>query len=133
MHFAEELSVRFRRDRRALAALALLDPTVITCAGNDLGYDDIFARPLDALGREGDCFVAMTTSGNSPNILRAIEMARRRRITTVALTGKGGGKLAGLCDVEIVVPSSDTARIQEAHKLIFHSLCVWIDEIADSI
>ena len=127
MHFAEELSVRYQKNRRALAAVALCDPTVLTCAGNDFGYERVFARQVEALGNPGDVFVAMTTSGNSPNILLAIEEARRRGVTTVAFLGKGGGKTKGLCDIELIVPSDSTARIQEAHKLLFHVICEWID------
>jgi D-sedoheptulose 7-phosphate isomerase len=127
MHFAEELVVRFVRNRRALAAIALCDPTMITCAGNDFGYDTVFARQVEALGNPGDVFVGMTTSGNSPNIIRAVEVARERQMTTVAFLGKDGGALRGRCDIELVVPSQSTARIQEAHKLLFHTLCTWVD------
>jgi D-sedoheptulose 7-phosphate isomerase len=130
MHFAEELVVRFNKDRPALAAIALLDPTAVTCVGNDLGYDHIFARQIDALGKPGDLFCGLTTSGNSVNIIRAMEMARRRGLKTCGFLGKDGGKLKGTLDVELIVPSKTTARVQEAHKLVFHSLCVWIDEIA---
>ena len=133
MHFAEELVVRFNKNRRALAALALLDPTAVTCAGNDMGFDQIFARQVDALGKPGDLFCGLTTSGNSPNIVGAMDFARGRGMVTCAFLGKDGGKLRGRCDVEILVPSNSTARIQETHKLIFHALCVWIDEVADGI
>jgi D-sedoheptulose 7-phosphate isomerase len=133
MHFAEELVVRFNKNRRALAALALLDPTAITCAGNDLGYDEVFARQVDALGKPGDLFVGLTTSGNSANIIRAVEVARSRGVRTCAFLGKDGGKLRGQVDLEIIVPSNTTARVQEVHKLIFHALCVWIDEVADTV
>ena len=131
MHFAEELVVRFHKDRAALAAIALCDPTALTCVGNDMGYDQIFARQVDALGKPGDLFVGITTSGNSPNIVLAVEMAKRRGLTTCAFLGKDGGKLHGKVDIELLVKSPTTARVQEAHKLAFHSLCVWIDEIAD--
>jgi D-sedoheptulose 7-phosphate isomerase len=133
MHFAEELVVRFKKDRRALAAMALLDPTVLTCVGNDMGYEPLFARQIDALGKPGDLFCGLTTSGNSPNIIRAFDMARQRGMKTFAFLGGKGGKIAGLCDGELLVPSATTARVQEVHKLAFHSLCVWIDEIADTI
>lgn len=133
MHFAEELSVRFHKNRRALAAISLTDASAMTCCGNDFGFDDIFARQVDALGKPGDVFVGLSTSGNSPNILRALDMARSRGVRTVALAGKGGGKLKGTCDVEIIVPSDTTARIQEVHKLLFHALCVWIDDVAETI
>src|SRR5688572_4552194 len=127
MHLAEELCVRFVKNRRALAAIALCDPTVITCAGNDLGYDRVFARQVEALGNPGDLLIVMTTSGNSENLLLAIEEARRRGMKTVAFLGKGGGKAKGMCDIELIVPSETTARIQEAHKLLFHVICEWID------
>lgn len=133
MHFAEELVVRFCRNRRALASMALLDSAMITCAGNDLGYDQIFARQLDALGRPEDVFVGITTSGNSANILLAMEAARERGMKTVSFLGKDGGKLKGRCDVEVLVPMAATHRVQEVHKLLFHALCVWIDEIAETI
>lgn len=131
MHFAEELVVRFAKNRRALAAIALADPTVITCAGNDFGYDTIFDRQIEALGRPGDLFVAMTTSGNSRNLVSAMRAAKARRLTTVSFTGKDGGAIKGLADIEMIVPSQNTARIQEIHKLIFHSLCQWIEERVD--
>ena len=131
MHFAEELAVRYQKDRRALAAVALCDPTVLTCAGNDFGYDRVFARQIEALGNPGDIFIGMSTSGNSPNILLAIEEARRRQMMTVAFLGKGGGKTKGLADLELIIPSDTTARVQEAHKLLFHVLCEWIDSKVD--
>jgi len=133
MHFAEELTVRFQKDRRALAALALLDPAALTCCGNDFGFDHIFARQIDALGKPGDLLVVISTSGSSPNILRAVEMARKVGVKTFLLSGKQGGQLAGVCDGQLIVPSQTTARIQEVHKLVFHSLCVWIDSIAHEI
>ena len=127
MHLAEELVVRFVKNRRALAAIALCDPTMITCAGNDFGYESIFARQVEALGNPGDLFIGMTTSGNSPNIARAVDAAKERQITTAAFLGRDGGALRGRCDIELLVPSATTARIQEAHKLLFHTLCTWID------
>lgn len=133
MHFAEELVVRFHKNRRALAALSLLDASTVTCAGNDLGYEQIFSRQVEALGKPGDVFVGLSTSGNSPNIVLAMEAARQIGMVTVAFTGKDGGRLRGACDVELLVPSPTTARVQEAHKLAFHALCVWIDEVADTI
>ena len=123
MHFAEELVVRYQKDRRGLAALALCDPTVLTCAGNDLGYEHVFARQIDAYGTPGDVFIAMTTSGNSPNLLRAIDLARERGLVTVGFLGKDGGRARGRCDIELLIPSPVTARVQEAHKLLYHALC----------
>jgi D-sedoheptulose 7-phosphate isomerase len=133
MHFAEELVVRFHKDRRALAAISLTDPTTLTCAGNDLGYDRVFSRQVEALGRPGDVFVGLSTSGSSRNILLAFDAARAAGMVTVAFIGKDGGRLKGTCDVELHVPSPTTARVQEVHKLAFHALCVWIDEVADQV
>ena len=127
MHFAEEIVVRYRKNRRAAAALALCDPTVLTCAGNDFGYDRVFERQVEALGNPGDVFVALTTSGNSANLLRAIDTAKAQGLVTVAFLGKDGGAARGRCDIELLVPSSSTARVQEAHELLFHALCEWID------
>lgn len=127
MHFAEELVVRFRKNRRALAAIALCDATVLSCAGNDFGYDSVFERQVEALGNPGDIFVAMTTSGNSTNLLRAIQLARSQGLFTVSFLGKGGGQARGLAHLDLIIPSDNTARIQEAHKLLFHTLCDWVD------
>jgi len=127
IHFAEELVVRFQKNRRALAALALCDSAVVTCAANDLGYEHVFARQVEAYGNPGDLFIAMTTSGNSINLLNAIHAARAQKLTTVSFLGKDGGQAKGLCDIEIIVPSPVTARIQEAHKIIYHSICEWVE------
>lgn len=131
MHLAEELTVRFDRDRRALAAISLTDATAVTCAANDLGYENVFSRQIEALGDAGDVFIAFSTSGNSPNILRALKVANDGALVTVAFLGKGGGKAKGLADIELLVPSDCTARIQEAHQLMFHVLCAWIDETVE--
>lgn len=131
MHFAEELVVRFARNRRGLAAIALTDPTVVTCCGNDFGYDRIFERQVEALGNPGDVLIVMTTSGNSENCLRAVQLAARQRLSTVAFLGRDGGRLRGACDLELLVASNNTARIQEVHKLLFHTLCAWIDQRVD--
>jgi D-sedoheptulose 7-phosphate isomerase len=131
MHFAEELVVRFRKNRRALAAIALTDPTVITCAGNDFCYEQIFERQVHALGRPGDLFIAMTTSGNSANLLLALKAARAGGLNTLSFLGKAGGQAKGLADIELIVPSDNTARIQEVHKLMFHALCERIDQQVD--
>lgn len=127
MHLAEELCVRFMKNRRALAAVALCDPTVITCAGNDFGFDEIFARQVDALGNAGDVLIVFSTSGNSPNILRAIEQAKSRGLVTAAMLGRDGGKARGLCDIELVVPAQTPHRIQEGHKVLYHTLCEWVE------
>lgn len=127
IHFAEEFVVRFAKNRRALAAIALLDGSVVTCAANDFGYEHVFERQIEALGNEGDVFVAMTTSGNSENLIRAIRLAKEKGLTTVSFLGKDGGKTKGMCDIELLVPSNVTWRIQEAHKLLYHTLCLWVE------
>jgi D-sedoheptulose 7-phosphate isomerase len=127
-HLAEELSVRFKKDRRALAAFALADASAITCCGNDYGYDRIFSRQVEALGNAGDILIVFTTSGNSESCIQAVNVAKNQGLTTVAFLGKDGGKLKGVCDIELIIPSSSTARIQEGHKILFHSLCEWIDQ-----
>lgn len=127
IHFAEELVVRFQKNRRALAALALCDSAIVTCAANDLGYENVFVRQIEAYGNQGDIFIAMTTSGNSANILKAIEAAREHQLLTVSFLGKDGGAARGMCDLELLVPSATTARVQEAHKILYHTLCEWIE------
>ncbi|GIW75472.1 MAG: phosphoheptose isomerase [Phycisphaerae bacterium] len=127
MHFAEELVVRYHRDRKALPALALLDPTTVTCAGNDMGFEHVFSRQIEALGKAGDVFIGITTSGNSPNILRALECARKIQLHTIGFLGKDGGKARSLCDIALVIPSPRTARVQEAHKMIYHAMCDYFD------
>lgn len=121
MHFAEEWTGRFRKDRAALPAIAFSDPSQLTCIANDFGFDEVFARSVEAYGKRGDLLVAITTSGGSPNILKAIEKARAQGITTVALLGKGGGKAASMVDIPIIVPLATTSdRIQELHIKILH-------------
>ena len=129
MHFAEELTGRFRDNRQAIAAISISDPTHISCTANDFGYDYIFSRYLEAIGQKGDTLLAISTSGNSPNILKACEIAKEKGIKIVALTGKDGGKLAQNCDIEIRAPKSDYAdRAQEIHIKIIHSLIHYIEE-----
>jgi D-sedoheptulose 7-phosphate isomerase len=121
MHFAEEWTGRFRGNRDALPAVAFSDPSQLTCIANDFGFDEVFARQVAALGKPGDVLVVMSTSGNSPNCLRAIEEAKKRGITTVGLLGKGGGKMKPLVDIPIVVPLATTSdRIQEIHIKVLH-------------
>lgn len=121
MHFAEEWTGRFRRDRAALPALAFSDPSQLTCIANDFGFEQVFARSVEAYGNEGDLLVALSTSGNSPNVKNAVEAARRKRITSVGLLGKGGGELRTLVDIPIVVPRAQTSdRIQEVHIKVLH-------------
>jgi D-sedoheptulose 7-phosphate isomerase len=127
-HIATELSIRFINNRRALAGLALTtDSSVLTACGNDLGFDQIFSRQLEAFGQSGDVALGISTSGNSPNIVRALETARQLGITAAAFAGKDGGKLRGLADPLIVVPCDETARIQEMHILLGHILCAEIE------
>jgi D-sedoheptulose 7-phosphate isomerase len=122
MHFVEEWTGRFRRDRRALPAISFSDPAQMSCIANDFGYDEVFARQVEAHGRPGDLLVMMSTSGNSPNLIRVAEEARLRGVTSVALLGRGGGKLLDRVDVPIVVPHATTAdRIQEIHIQILHA------------
>lgn len=127
IHLAEELMVRYQKPRKALAAIALLDGAALTCAGNDFGFDNIFSRQVEALGNRGDILVVFSTSGNSPNILRAIEQAKSQGLVTAAFLGRDGGKARGLCDIELIIQSDATARIQEAHQVLYHVLCEWID------
>lgn len=131
MHFAEELSGRYRDDRKALAAVSISDPSHISCVGNDLGFDQIFSRYIEALGQPGDVLLAISTSGNSGNVLKAIAAAKEKGIKVVGLTGKDGGKMSGLCDVEIRAPHSTYAdRAQEIHIKVIHAL---IDHIETSL
>lgn len=122
MHFAEELTGRFRQNRRPLGALALGDPSHVTCVSNDLGFDEIFSRQLDGLGRKEDLLVALTTSGNSKNILLGLEKAKEKMMRTVLLSGKNGGKTKGMADIEIIIPGKTSDRIQEMHMKIIHSV-----------
>ena len=128
-HLASEFTGRFINDRRPLAALALTtDSSALTCIANDYSFDDVFCRQVLGLGREGDCLIAISTSGNSRNVIRAAEAARGGGMHTVGLLGRDGGKLRDLCDVPIVVPSMSTARIQEAHSFIGHTLCALVEQ-----
>ena len=123
MHFAEEWTGRFREARPAQPAIAFSDPSQLTCIANDFGYNEVFSRLVEALGREGDLLVALSTSGNSKNVLRAVEAANQRGIATVGLLGKGGGALRDLVDIAIVVPHAQTSdRIQEVHIKILHGV-----------
>jgi len=123
-HLASELTGRFIKDRRPLAGIALsTDSSALTCIGNDYAFEEVFARQLTALARSGDGLVAISTSGNSANVIRAVEAARAAGVFVVGMLGRDGGKLAALCDVAIVVPHTITARIQEAHILVGHTLC----------
>ncbi|MEM9175676.1 MAG: SIS domain-containing protein, partial [Myxococcota bacterium] len=122
MHFTEELCGRFRETRPALGALAFSDPATLTCIANDFGFEEVFARQIEAQGRPGDVLVLLSTSGNSPNVVRAAQAARATGVETIGLLGRGGGNAATEIDVPIVVPWAKTAeRIQEAHLLILHT------------
>jgi D-sedoheptulose 7-phosphate isomerase len=131
MHFAEELMVRFQKKRKALPAIALCDPSVLTCAGNDFGYETIFSRQIEGIGRTGDLFVGFSTSGNSPNMQRAFETAKQMGIKTCGFLGRDGGKVKSLCDIPIVIPNDFSSRIQEAHKILYHVVCEWVDSKID--
>ena len=123
MHFAEELSGRYREDRKALPAVSISDPSHLTCVGNDHGFENVFSRYVEAMGRPGDVLLAISTSGHSPNVVRAAEAAKEAGMMVVGLTGKDGGPLAALCDVEVRVPWSGYAdRIQEVHIKCIHAL-----------
>lgn len=129
-HIAGELVGRFKMERRALPAIALTtNSSIITAIGNDYGYDMVFARKVEALANHPeDVLIVITTSGNSPNILKAVEAARSNGIKSIGLTGKGGGKLKDLVDLALIVPSSDTPRIQEAHITIGHIICDLVEQ-----
>lgn len=128
-HIAGEFVSKYKRDRRALPAIAFtVDTSILTSGGNDFGYEYIFSRQVEALGQEGDILFAISTSGNSPNVLRAVDEAKKKGIKTVGFTGASGGKLSGMVDLSFNVPSSDTARIQEAHITAAHALCDIIEQ-----
>ncbi|MDO8368685.1 MAG: D-sedoheptulose 7-phosphate isomerase [Saprospiraceae bacterium] len=128
-HIAAELSGRFYLDRDPLYAEALhVNSSYVTAVANDYGYDVVFARMIQAAGRSGDVLVALSTSGNSPNILKSIEMAKEKAMFVIGLTGASGGNMASLCDVLLNVPSTNTPRIQEAHILLGHIICHWVEE-----
>jgi phosphoheptose isomerase len=127
-HFATELVVRFAKDRRALPAICLTsDSGILTAAGNDYGFDKIFARQVAALGQPGDVLICFTTSGNSKNVVRALEEAKARKLKTIAFLGRDGGSTIGMSDIDLLVKDDSTARIQEAHQLLIHVLCEIIE------
>lgn len=128
MHFAEELTGIFRHKRKALPAIALSDPGHLSCMANDVGYHDVFSRAVEALGREGDVFVALTTSGNSQNLIHAVEMAKTMGLKTISFLGKTGGKLKGVSDLEWIISGfSYSDRIQEAHMTAIHIIIEMIE------
>lgn len=129
LHFAEEFTGKFRKERRALPALAISESSHITCVGNDYGFDYIFSKGVEAFGKEGDVFIGLSTSGNSPNVIKAVEMAKSLGMKTVGLLGKDGGKLKGLCDFEFVIPGETSDRIQEIHMMILHIIIEGVERI----
>ena len=129
MHFAEELSGRFRDNRRALAAISISDPSHLSCVSNDYGYDFVFSRFIEGLGQANDVLLGISTSGNSKNVILAVEAAKAKGMKTIVLTGKDGGKLARLADIEIRAPHSNYAdRAQEIHIKVIHSLILGIEQ-----
>lgn len=127
MHFAEELTGRFHRDREALPAIAISDPSHLTCVANDYGFEEVFARAVKAYAQSGDVVIGLSTSGNSANVLKALNTAQRLGCTTVALLGGDGGKIAGETDFELIVPATTSDRIQEIHAMILHILVELIE------
>jgi D-sedoheptulose 7-phosphate isomerase len=132
-HFAAELMGRFERERRELAALALTtDSSILTAIGNDYSYEEVFSKQVRGIGRSGDVLIAISTSGNSKNVIKAIEAAKKIGIHIIAMTGNGGGKIVALLsgeDVHLCVPATRTARIQETHLLLLHCLCDGVDHV----
>ena len=129
MHFAEEFTGRFRKERRALPAIAISDSSHITCVGNDYGFDHIFSKGVEAYGKQGDMFIGISTSGNSANVIKAVELAKSLGIKTVSLLGKDGGKLKGMCDYEFIIPGETSDRIQEIHMMILHIIIEGVERI----
>lgn len=128
-HIAAELIGRFMKERKAIPAIALTtDTSILTCLGNDYSYDDIFKRQIEGLGEKGDIFIAISTSGNSKNIINASYKAHEKGITVVGLLGKDGGLLKNICDYSLIFPYKETARIQEHHILTYHLLCEFIEK-----
>ena len=131
-HFATELVVRFTKDRHALPAICLASDTgILTAAGNDYGFDKIFARQVAAFGVRGDVLICLTTSGKSKNLIRALEEAKARQLKTIAFLGRDGGSTVGIADVDLLVTSDSTARVQEAHQLLLHVFCEIIESRLD--
>jgi D-sedoheptulose 7-phosphate isomerase len=130
MHFAEELTGKFRNDRKPFAAIAISDPSYISCTANDFGFEKVFSRFVEAIGNKGDVLLAISTSGNSENVINAAHAAKLKGMKVIGLTGKDGGKLAGLCDIEIRAPHSEYAdRTQEIHIKVIHSLIHLVEHL----
>lgn len=129
MHFAEELTGRFREDRKALPAIAISDPGYITCTGNDFGFEYVFSRGVEAFGNPGDIFIALTTSGNSMNLYRGLVMAQQKGLKTIAFLGKNGGKMKGIADLEWIVSGFKYSdRVQEAHMTASHIIIEFVEK-----
>lgn len=129
LHFAEEFTGRFRGDRRALPAIAISESSHITCVGNDYGFDYVFSRGVEAYGKSGDMFIGISTSGNSGNVIKAIEAAKKIGMKTCVLLGKDGGKLKGMCDYEFIIPGKTSDRVQEIHMMILHIIIEGVERI----
>ena len=133
-HFATEFVVRFTKDRRAFPAICLAsDSGILTAAGNDYGFDEIFARQVAAFGVPGDVLICLTTSGNSKNVVRALQEAKARQMKTIAFLGRDGGSTVGIADLDLLVKSDSTARVQEAHQLLLHVLCEMTESRLDTV
>jgi len=128
MHFAEEWTGKFRAERDPYPVLALSDPTHMSCTANDFGFDEVFARGVRAFGGPGDLLFVLSTSGNSTNLVRAVEAAKDKGVRTIGFLGKGGGKLAGMCDLVVMAPGSTSDRIQELHMLALHTLIEVVEQ-----
>ena len=132
LHFATELVGRYFKNRRSLPAVALnADGSLLTCIGNDFGFDTVFARQIEGLAQAGDLVVGITSSGNSTNILRALETARARKLKSIALLGRGGGQARGLATIDLIVPGTSGRAAQEAHLFLIHHFCDLIDAVVD--
>ena len=129
MHFAEEFTGRFRKERPALPSISISDSSHITCVGNDYGFDAIFSKGVEAFGQEGDFFLGLSTSGNSKNIIEAVKAAKERGLKTVALLGKDGGQLKGMCDYEFIINAKTSDRVQEVHMMILHVIIEGVERI----
>ena len=129
MHFAEEFTGKFRKNRKALPVIALTDPSHITCVGNDFGFSEIFSRGVEAFGKKEDVLIGLSTSGNSENIIRAFQKAKEIGMKTISLLGKDGGKLKDFCDYEFIIPAETSDRIQELHMTILHVIIEGVERI----
>jgi D-sedoheptulose 7-phosphate isomerase len=128
-HFAAELAGRYKLDRKSLPVFALSTNTAsVTAISNDFGFSEMFARQIDGMGKQGDCLVALSTSGNSANVVRACAVARAKGMKVIGLTGETGGAMAGACDAVVKIPETDTARIQEMHMVVIHLICQRVEE-----